>query len=63
MDEYGLTAEDVKSALTNGQIEFHELKQDLLWRVKGRDIDGRALQVQVAVYQEEIAVKVITVMP
>ena len=56
----GRTAGDVELALTNGQVVLHEQKQDLLWRVEGRDIDGERIQVVVAVYEEEIAIKVVT---
>lgn len=44
----------------NGQVILHEQKQDLLWRVKGRDIDGNEIRVVVAVYEEAIIIKVVT---
>jgi Domain of unknown function (DUF4258) len=60
MAERGITAEDVIHALTFGQIMFHELKQDVLYRVDGTDLDGRRLQAQVAIYEEIVLIKVIT---
>lgn len=56
----GISAPDVEFALTNGQVTLHEQKKDELWRVEGRDLDGRRLKVIVAVYEEAIEIKVIT---
>jgi len=56
----GRTALDVEQALTNGQVVLHEQKQDLLWRVTGSDLDGRKIQVVVAVTEQEIVIKVVT---
>jgi hypothetical protein len=57
----GRTADDVRYALmTNGQVTLHELKQDLLWRVEGRDIDGKRIQVVAAVFETAIKIKIIT---
>jgi len=44
----------------NGQVTLHEQKQDLLWRVKGTDVDGNEIQVVAAVFDETITVKVVT---
>jgi hypothetical protein len=61
MIKRGIVAEDVKCALMNGQIMFHEaLKHDLFYRVDGTDLDGHRLQVQVAIYEEIVSIKVIT---
>ena len=60
MEERNITAEDVIEALTNGHITFHEIKRDILYRVDGRDLDGRRLQVEVALYREMIMIKVVT---
>jgi hypothetical protein len=60
MEARGINASDVMKVLTKGRVIFHELKRDLLWRVEGRDIDGRRLQVQVAVYEDAIAIKIVT---
>jgi hypothetical protein len=46
--------------LTNGRVILHEIKQDLLWRVIGNDLDGGRVQVVVAVDEEEIAIKMVT---
>lgn len=60
MAERDITDPDVVSALTNGQVTLVEYKTDFVWRVRGKDIDGRSLQVEVAVYEDEVRVKVIT---
>jgi hypothetical protein len=60
MEQRGILAEDVIHALTHGQIVFHEIKQDTLYRVDGKDLDGQRLQVQVAIYEEILSIKVIT---
>jgi len=56
----GRTTQDVENALMNGQVTLHEQKQDLLWRVKGTDVDGNEIQVVAAVFDETITVKVVT---
>lgn len=56
----GRTADDVKHAVTNGQVVLEEQKQDRLWRVEGKDVDGNRIQVVVAAYEAIIQVKVIT---
>jgi hypothetical protein len=56
----GRSTLDVEHALTNGRVILHEIKQDLLWRVIGNDLDGRRVQVVVAVDEEEIAIKMVT---
>ncbi len=56
----GVSAPDVITALTNGQVTLHELKRDLLWRVEGLDVDGRPLTVIVTVYENEITIKIVT---
>jgi hypothetical protein len=60
MAERKITADDVIAALTNGHISFHEIKRDILYRVDGRDLDGNRLQVEVALDEETITIKVIT---
>jgi hypothetical protein len=44
----------------NGQVVLQEQKKDRLWRSVGKDIDGDRIQVVVAVYEEEITIKIIT---
>ena len=51
---------DVEHALTNGRVIWEEHKQDVLWRVEGRDLDGGKIRVVVAVYEREIIIKVVT---
>ena len=54
------TTQDVEISLMNGQVTLHEQKKDLLWRVKGKDVDGNEIQVVVAVYEEAIIIKLVT---
>jgi hypothetical protein len=61
MDSRSVTKDDLMAVLTNGQILFHEVKKDELWRVRGVDLDGRTVEVVVAVYADTVVVKVITV--
>ena len=56
----GINAEDVIHALMNGQVTLEEYKRDVLWRVRGKDIDGNPLEVVVAVYEETITIKMVT---
>jgi len=60
MSERGIHPEDVKRALMNGQIIFHEVKEDILYRVDGKDLDGARLQVQIAIFEDIVTIKVIT---
>lgn len=55
------TASDVERCLMNGQVVLEENKTDRLWRVKGRDLDGNAMEVVVAVFEDEKRIKVVTV--
>jgi hypothetical protein len=55
------TAADVEHCLMSGQVILEEYKRDILWRVKGRDLDGRVMEVVIAVFEEEKRIKVITV--
>jgi hypothetical protein len=61
MIERGITASDIENVLINGQVMMQENKQDILWRVQGRDLDGRWVRVIVAVREYEIKIKVVTV--
>jgi hypothetical protein len=60
MAKDGWTADDVRHAVMAGQVVLEEQKQDRLWRVEGKDVDGNRIQVVVAVYEALIRVKVIT---
>jgi 1,6-anhydro-N-acetylmuramate kinase len=60
MAERKITAADVERVIKHGRIVFHELKQDDVYRVQGRDVDGLEMQVSVAFYETEILIKVIT---
>ena len=61
MAERSIIEADIVEVLTNGQVVLEERKQDVLWRVRGRDIDDRQLEVVVAAYEEAIEIKVVTV--
>jgi hypothetical protein len=56
-----VTQPDVKNAVTKGHVVLEEAKRDLLWRVVGPDLDGNNIKVVVAVYEAEVAVKIVTV--
>ena len=56
----GWTADDVRHAVMNGRVVLEEQKQDRLWRVEGKDVDGNRIQVVAAVDEVGIRVKVIT---
>ncbi len=60
MSKRGIEVPDVIRVLTRGLVIFHELKSDLLWRVEGTDVDGRQLQVHAAVFEDAIAIKIVT---
>lgn len=60
MTKRGINTADVICALTNGQVIFEEYKQDIIWRVAGRDIDNAPLQVEAVVYEESVTIKVVT---
>jgi hypothetical protein len=60
MKERRIAAPGVKAALTNGQVILQESKKDILWRVRGRDEDGRMIEVVVAVFAAAIKIKVVT---
>ena len=55
------TEPDVWNVLTKGHVTLEECKQDILWRVEGRDLDGDRLLLVVAVYEDSNGIKVITV--
>jgi hypothetical protein len=60
MKERGISAPGIKTALTNGQVILRESKKDILWRIRGRDIDGEMIEVVVAVFAAAIKIKVVT---
>jgi|SRR5882672_7350993 len=60
IDNDGWTTDDVIHAVRNGRVVLEEQKQDRLWRVEGKDVDGNRVQVVVAVDDVGIRVKVIT---
>lgn len=56
-----ITTADVISCLTNGHVVLEERnKPEILWRVVGRDVDLRKIQVVAAVYEDVVLIKVIT---
>ena len=56
----GRVEADVEYALTNCQVVLQEQKKDVLWRAVGRDLDGKRVQIVVAVFEEAITIKVVT---
>ena len=55
-----LTQSDVENALMHGQVIYIEEKTDILWRVRGPDLDGGMIKVLAAVFEVEPRIKVIT---
>jgi Domain of unknown function (DUF4258) len=60
MAKDGWTADDIIRAVKNGMVILQEQKQDILWRVEGKDIDGQRIQVVLTVYESNLTIKVIT---
>ncbi len=60
MAERKITQADVERVIRHGRIIFHELKEDDVYRVEGRDVDGVEMQLSVAFNEREILIKVIT---
>lgn len=60
MAKDGWTADDIEHAVTNGQVTLEEQKQDRLWRVEGKDVDGNQIQVVLAVDEGAMTIKVVT---
>jgi hypothetical protein len=60
MEKNGWSAPDIQNGVMNGQVLLQEEKQDRLWRVRGRDLDGRRIQIVVAVCEMELTIKVVT---
>ncbi len=60
VNDDGRTTKDVEDFLMDGQVILHEQKQDILWRVKGVDGEGKQVQAVVAVYENEIVIKIVT---
>lgn len=56
----GILITDVQFALTVGHVELVERKADDVWRVRGRDLDGNALMVACVVFEDTIAIRIIT---
>ena len=53
---------DVSRVLTLGHVRWLEFKADELWHVEGKDVDERSIRLVVAVYDDEVVVKIITAM-
>lgn len=52
---------DVEHALKFGTVIFEEHKKDVLWRVRGKDLDGRSITAVVAVFEKMQMIRVVTV--
>jgi hypothetical protein len=61
MSDLGISAPDIEFALSNGTIVLHEIKQDILYRAECRDVDGRYFQAVIAIYEDSICIKLVTV--
>jgi Domain of unknown function (DUF4258) len=53
---------DVRRVLEWGTVTWIETKQEELWHVEGKDIDGRSIRLVVVVYPDAPAVKLVTAM-
>jgi hypothetical protein len=60
MQEYGHVADDVIVALTNGHVLRVDVQEDIVFRVRGKNIDGEWIEVAAAVLNDN-SIKVITV--
>jgi hypothetical protein len=60
MAERNISAPDIIKVLTYGQVTLEEYKQDIIWRVEGKDLDGKDLSVETVVLEETITVKIVT---
>lgn len=60
MEKRKITAADVENALMKGQVILQEQKRDVLWRVRGQDIDGGKIEVVISADEESITIKVVT---
>ena len=56
-----VTEGDIQHALQNGTVLLEEYGRDTRWRVRGKDLDGRSIIIIVAVYEDDNAIKVVTV--
>lgn len=57
-----ITQPDVEEALKHGTVILEETaKQDILWRVKGKDLDLRSIVVVIALFEKLKKIKVVTV--
>jgi len=61
MLERGHNAEDVLHALMFGQVVRVVVKEDVVFRVKGQNIDGEPIEVAAAVDERNVTIKVVTV--
>lgn len=56
----GRTTLDIEKGLMKCRVVLEEWKKDRLWRARGRDLDGGEFEAVVAVYEDEIVIKVVT---
>ena len=60
IDKEGWTTADVEFSLTNCHVTLEERKKDILWRTLGRSVDGEEIEAVIAVYENEIVIKIVT---
>ncbi len=60
MADYGHTAYDVIEALTNGHVIRVDVQEDVVFRVRGKNIDGEQIEVAAAVLNAT-TIKIVTV--
>jgi hypothetical protein len=61
MEQYGHTAEDVIQALKTGSVVRVDVQEDVVFRVRGENVDGERLEVAAAVNGSTVTVKIVTV--
>jgi len=62
MENDDIRADDIDLILSQGRVTWFEVKRDELLHVEGVDVDGRRIRLVVAVYDDELVIKLITAM-
>lgn len=60
MEQTGRVADDIIVALTNCQVIRVDVQEDIVFRVRGKNIDGEEIEIAAAVLNSK-AIKIVTV--
>ena len=60
MDQTGRVADDIIEALTNCHVIRVDVQEDIVFRVRGKNIDGEEIEIAAAVLNDN-AIKIVTV--